>query len=386
MRAGSPRLLREINDRAAIEALLRTGPLSRAELETHIGLSKPATAALLTRLESAGTVIRHGLRGGSRGPRAQLWAVNGGLAHVAAVDLTPFYVDVVLADIAGNVVTEHFSPMPPAGTAGVLGAFTDAIAVTCGKAGLTPRALRHLVVGAPGGVDPKTGHLEFAPHLPGWQGFDLPGTLRDRLGCPVTVDNDVNLAAVQEMHVGEATTVDSFVLVWLSQGIGSAVVMNRELVRGATGGAGEIDWMRVPDPDNPGTGSRLGELLSGGRLVTLGKAHGVGGNSSDAVIRTAVRMGRAGNGFLREVARRIAIGVAGVVSVLDPELILLAGELSQAGGDRLAELVGSQLYELVVPRPEVRRAQVISKPVRSGAVRTALAVAREQTFGAPQTL
>src|SRR5688500_13721318 len=87
MRAGSPRLLREINDRAAIEALLRNGPLTRAELEGIIGLSKPATAQLLTRLEEEGTVLRTGLRGGGRGPRAQLWTVNGALAHVAAVDL-----------------------------------------------------------------------------------------------------------------------------------------------------------------------------------------------------------------------------------------------------------------------------------------------------------
>jgi DNA-binding Lrp family transcriptional regulator len=84
MRAGSPRLLREINDRAAIEALLRNGPLTRSELEGLIGLSKPATAQLLTRLETAGTVVRNGLRGGGRGPRAQLWSVNGALAHIAA--------------------------------------------------------------------------------------------------------------------------------------------------------------------------------------------------------------------------------------------------------------------------------------------------------------
>lgn len=89
MRAGSPRLLREINDRAAIEALLRNGPLTRSELEGLIGLSKPATAQLLTRLETADTVVRDGLRGGGRGPRAQLWSVNGALAHIAAVDLTP---------------------------------------------------------------------------------------------------------------------------------------------------------------------------------------------------------------------------------------------------------------------------------------------------------
>ncbi len=97
MRAGSPRMLREINDRAAIEVLLREGPLTRAELEVAIGLSKPATAQLLTRLEHDDLVVKDGVRGGGRGPRAQLWAANGRLAHVAAVDLTPHLADFVVA-------------------------------------------------------------------------------------------------------------------------------------------------------------------------------------------------------------------------------------------------------------------------------------------------
>ena len=88
-RTGSPRLLREINDRAAIETLLRGGAMTRAELEEVIGLSKPATAQLLARLEEDGMVVRTGLRGGGRGPRAQMWAVNGGVGYVAAVALTP---------------------------------------------------------------------------------------------------------------------------------------------------------------------------------------------------------------------------------------------------------------------------------------------------------
>src|SRR5258708_2878761 len=101
-----------MNDRAAIDALLREGPLTRSELEYSIGLSKAATAQLLAWLEQEGIVVKTGVRSGGRGPRAQLWRVNGTLAYAAAVDLTSREADVVVADITGAVLAEHRVPVP----------------------------------------------------------------------------------------------------------------------------------------------------------------------------------------------------------------------------------------------------------------------------------
>ncbi|QFZ16409.1 ROK family transcriptional regulator [Saccharothrix syringae] len=385
MRAGSPRLLREINDRAAIEALLRNGPLTRSELEGLIGLSKPATAQLLTRLEGEGTVLRSGLRGGGRGPRAQLWAVNGALAHVAAVDLTPDAVDVAVADISGAVLTEHRAPMP---RTGVLEAFRGAVTKAAAQAGLTTEALHHVVVGSPGAVDPATGRLNYAPHMPGWGDKDLPRELRELLGTGVTVENDVNLVALEEMVAGRARGVKDFVLVWPADAVGAAVVVNGALLRGATGGAGEVDALRVPDRAHADTGadrtgSRYGDLLGSAAIARLARAHGVSARTGRAAVAKALGEGTAGREFLVDLARRIATGVANVVAVLDPELVLLSGEVAHAGGTALTDLVAAELRLLVVPRTPVRLAQVTGKPVRSGALHAALSVAREQVFGLP---
>ncbi|TWP51120.1 ROK family protein [Lentzea tibetensis] len=388
MRAGSPRLLREINDRAAIEALLRNGPLTRSELEGLIGLSKPATAQLLTRLESADTVVRNGLRGGGRGPRAQLWSVNGALAHVAAVDLTPDAVDVAIADISGAVLTEHRAPMPRGGSTEVLEAFSTAVGKAAGQAGLTPESLLHVVVGSPGAVNPATGELAYAPHLPGWGGFDLPGTLTEMLGTSVSVENDVNLVALEEMIAGRATEVRNFVVIWPADLVGAAVVINGSLLRGATGGAGEIDGLQIPDraaaeTDTDRAGGTFGELLSNVSICKLARAHGLAARNGHGAVRKALTAGPAGREFLVDLSRRIATGVASVVAVLDPELILLSGEIAQAGGTTLNDLVAAELRQLVVPRTPVQLALVTGKPVRSGALHSALAVAREQVFGLP---
>ena len=385
MRAGSPRLLREINDRAAIEALLRNGPLTRAELEGIIGLSKPATAQLLTRLEDEGTVLRDGLRGGGRGPRAQLWTVNGALAHVAAVDLTPDSIDIAIADISGTTLTEHRAPMPKTG---VLEAFHSAVTKAAAQVGLTTDALHHVVVGSPGAVDPATGRLNYAPHMPGWADQDIPEELEALLDTSVTVENDVNLVALEEMIAGRAVGVKDFVLLWPADAVGAAVVVNGVLLRGATGGAGEIDAMRVPDHAHADTGgdragSRYGDLLDSPAIARLARAHGVSARTGQAAVEKALSEGTAGREFLVDLARRIATGVANVVAVLDPELVLLSGEIAQAGGATLADLVAAELRRLVVPRTPVRLALVTGKPVRSGALHAALSVVREQVFGLP---
>ncbi|TWP50177.1 ROK family transcriptional regulator [Lentzea tibetensis] len=370
-RTGSPRLLREINDRAAIETLLRTGPMTRSELEEVIGLSKPATAQLLARLEEDGMVVRTGLRGGGRGPRAQMWAVNGSVAHVAAVELTPDSIDVAVADITGALLAEHSAPMP---REHVLESFRDILAKAASLAGLQLDELSQIVVGTPGAVDPVTGHLGFAPHLPGLDGFDLPGRLRELFGTSVSVENDINLAALEEMSSGRAQDVRNFVLFWPADEIGAAVVVNGELLRGVTGGAGEVDSMQVP-------GGRYGDQVDSDAIVALAASHGITAGCGLEAVSHALEVGKEGREFLKDLAHRIAIGLANVVCVLDPELVLLSGALALAGGETLCDLVASELRALVVPRTPVQMASVTTHPVRSGALHSALSVARERAFG-----
>ncbi|USX51620.1 ROK family transcriptional regulator [Lentzea sp. HUAS12] len=373
-RTGSPRLLREINDRAAIETLLRSGAMTRAELEEVIGLSKPATAQLLARLEEDGMVVRTGLRGGGRGPRAQMWAVNGGVGHVAAVALSAELIDVAIADITGSLLAEHSAPMPKENT---LRVFRETVQKAAVLAGLSLDALSHVVVGTPGAVDPATGHLGFAPHLPGLEAVDLPSTLRELLGVPVSIENDINLAALEEMSSGRATGVRDFVLFWPADEIGSAVVVNGTLLRGVTGGAGEIDSMQIP-------GGRYGDQVDSDAIVALAAEYGIAAPTGLDAVAHALNAGTEGKAFLTALAHRIALGLANVVCVLDPELVLLSGAVAHAGGETLCDLVAVELLKLVVPRTPVHLAQITAKPVRSGALHSALAVAREQVFGLPQ--
>ncbi|MBT2228991.1 ROK family protein [Nonomuraea sp. NEAU-A123] len=378
-RGGSPQLLRRINDRAALLALLDRGPLTRLELDSHIGLSKPATADLLLRLEKSGHVRRAGLREGGKGPRAQLWAVNGALAYVAAVDLTPRTLDIAVSDICGEIVAEHrYRPVEE--TDLDVDDLCRAVSVAAAEVGLTTGQLHKVVVGVPGSVDARTGHLGFAPHLPPWQGFDVLDRLSGSLATSVAVENDVNLVALDEMAVGQAVGVDDFVLIWMGRGIGAAVVSGGRLLRGSSGGAGEIDWMPCP-PSGVTGGRRIGDVLGIKAVLELAHAHGLAGDDLEKLL--AEDLGTdpvARSAFLHDLARRVALAVAGVVSVVDPELVVLTGDIGRAGGSVLCGLVTEELGELVLPRPKIQPSLLTGNPVRSGALRLALAGAREEVF------
>jgi predicted NBD/HSP70 family sugar kinase len=204
----------------------------------------------------------------------------------------------------------------------------------------------------------------------------------------VSVENDVNLVALEEMVAGRATEVSDFVVIWPADLVGAAVVVNGSLLRGASGGAGEIDGLMIPDraaadTDTDRSGGTYGELLSSTSICKLARAHGLAARNGHGAVRKALAAGPAGREFMADLAKRIATGVASVVAVLDPELILLSGDIAQAGGTTLNDLVAAELRQLVVPRTPIQLALVTGKPVRSGALHSALAFAREEVFGLP---
>src|SRR5215207_10527804 len=104
---GTPRLLRAMNDRAALDLLLSEGPLSRSTLGSLTGLSKPTASQLLSRLENAGLVRASGTSAGRPGPNAQLYEINGDIAHVAGLDVTPARIHAAIADLTGKVVGRY---------------------------------------------------------------------------------------------------------------------------------------------------------------------------------------------------------------------------------------------------------------------------------------
>ncbi|QMU68094.1 ROK family transcriptional regulator [Streptacidiphilus sp. P02-A3a] len=383
---GTPSLLRAINDRAALELLLDRGPLSRSQLGALTGLSKPTASQLLSRLENAGLVVPVGTTAGRPGPGAQLYEINPEAAFVAGLDVNASRIRVAVADITGTVVAEHRVATPGRQATGAVDRVRDAVDATVASAGLARNLLRQVVIGTPGALDPGTGKLRYAPHLPGWHSRRLLEELTDSLGVPVAVENDVNLAAIAEQRLGAAKGVQDFVLLWVEDGVGAAVVLSGRLHRGHTGGAGEVGYMPLPGAplvrnvrmENAGG---FQQLLGAPAVLALAREHGISVRTAPEAVTAAVAA--AGNGdatLLTLLARRLATGLAAIVAVVDPELVLLSGDIPLAGGEELRALVQDELTGLAVPRPRLALSTVQGSPVVAGALQTALATARESVF------
>jgi predicted NBD/HSP70 family sugar kinase len=250
--------------------------------------------------------------------------------------------------------------------------------------------VRRVVLGTPGLVDPATGEISFAWDLPKWH-RGLLGALRADLDRPVAFENDVNLAAIAEAHAGAAVGVSDFVLVWVGRGVGLAVILGGRLHRGVTGAAGEIGYLPVPGSPVPRDVSRrtkgaalagsFQQLIGADAVRVVAREHGFKAASGAEAIRAAIAAGTAGGPVLDEIARRLALGVAGVGVVLDPALVVLAGDVGQAGGTALAQRVEHEVAAITPISPKVVSTKVASEPVLNGALLTGLDVVREEVFG-----
>ncbi|QGN50365.1 ROK family transcriptional regulator [Micromonospora sp. WMMD558] len=380
---GTPRLLRALNDRAALELLLERGPLTRARLGELTGLSKVTASQLVERLEERGLVTRVGEQAGGRGPNAQLYAVRPGSAHVVGVDVGADRVVAACADITGAVIGRV--EQSTRDTDDPVGVVHNAVVQVASSAQAQLSSVRRIVLGTPGLVDPGSGDITFAFNLPRWHA-GLLAALREDLHTPVVFENDVNLAAMAEAQSGAAQGVPDFVLVWVGAGVGLAIMLGGRLHHGTSGAAGEIGYLPVPGAPIPRDVSRRAkpafqQLVGGDAVRALAHEHGYADDTAAGAVRAAIADGAAGGPMLDELARRLALGVASTCVVLDPPLVVLAGEVGQAGGTALAERVQHEVAAITLVRPMVVPTGLTEEPILRGALHTALEAVRDEVFG-----
>ncbi len=402
---GTPRVLRAMNDRAALDLLLAHGPLSRTRIGNLTGLSKPTASQLLARLEAAGLVLASGTSAGRPGPNAQLYEVNPAAAYAAGLDVTPERILAAVADVTGQTVGSHELRTPGRNPGEpVVRQVIEALNKAVKAAGLTlphgqqgtagaPIALHRLVIGTPGAFDPNTGRLRYASHLPGWHSPTLLDELAAALPMPVEYENDVNLAAIAEQRLGAARGHEDFVLLWNEDGLGAALVIGGRLHRGWTGGAGEVGFLPVPGAPLVRQVARANsggyqELAGSQTVPKLARELGISpvpqgpyAQVAAALIAEAAEVYAGPHlRLLKTYATGLATGLASLVSVLDPELVVLSGALFTAGGEPLRELIQAELDELAVTRPRLVVGAVTEQPVLRGALESALATTRDEVF------
>jgi predicted NBD/HSP70 family sugar kinase len=381
---GTPSLLRAINERTVLDLIHRQGPISRAQAARVSGLSKPTVSLALTGLLDARLVREVGRARGDRGPSALLYELNPGAGWVVGIDVGRKWVRAAIADIAGTIVARRDERAKVGSAKTLIGQIGGIARRLAGEAGVRWDQVTHAVLGSPGVFDPVHGYVAMAPNLPGWGRHGLVEAVRDELGTNVNFENDVNLAALAEREHGHGRNVDNFVFLAVGTGIGMALVIDGRLHRGAHGAAGEIAYMPLGmgDPHDPANRRRgaFEEAAAAAGVVRMARNLGMRAPLSPERIFTAARHGNAVAARVVEAeAALLALAIATVTPVLDPELVVLGGGIGR-NADLLLEPIERELRQLLPFRPRVAVSALGEDAVLRGAVATALEVARERVF------
>ncbi|MBN6052039.1 ROK family transcriptional regulator, partial [Nonomuraea sp. RK-328] len=266
--AGTP-VLRRMNRAAVLDAVRRRAPepVRVAELARLTELTRPTVAQAVEDLLAAGWLRQHAPRpaagdgtGRTVGRPATRFSLNGRAAPVLGLDVGPHTVTAGIADLAGERLAVIRRPVGRRGARHLLEAVDGATGEALAAAGLAAGQITAVTAATPGIVEVSTGRVLFAPSVPGWSEIDLAGRLRARFRCPVTVENDADLAALAAVHQRAGT--GTLLAVQWGERLGAGVVIDGRLHRGA-GQAGEIGFIR-PIGGLPTGGLPIGGLPIGG--------------------------------------------------------------------------------------------------------------------------
>jgi predicted NBD/HSP70 family sugar kinase len=337
-----------MNESAALGHLLEPGMLTRADLRDLTALSTPTISEVLRRLTDAGLVIVIGHNSGRPGPNAEIYAANPDAAYAVAVSVRDIGASGIpslaaaISDLTGNVRARMESSVDFVHTDPV-DAMADAVGHLLDEAGVAASKIRHVQIGVAGSYDARSQTIRHV-EVPGWNRPGLVPAIAARIGTTVGIDNDVNLAAVAERRRGSARDVDGFALLWLGEeGLGLAIDIGGTLMRGARGGAGEIGYMPLYAPGASEHKVDLQDIVGGPAVLALAQEHGITGGTPVEAVSNAAADPVANGPFFTVLADRVSVGLAAVIAVLDPSLVVLAGQVARAGGEALRAAVNQSM-------------------------------------------
>jgi glucokinase len=377
----------ELNEFLVLDAVRTAGEITRPELGERLGLSQASVSRIVKRLLADDVVTESSGQTEGPGRNRSILRFNARAGAVIAVDLGGTKCHGALADLSGEILHEDYRrtfERPEA--ADTLLASIASLRQAATEAGLPVRAV---AVGIPALLDPDTGLAVAGPNLH-WDGFDLPGLLKSELLEPFTIDNDVNLAALGQAWRGEGRGASSFVTLSLGTGIGGAVVLDGQLVRGRHNAAGEIGYLLTSRTQlRAGTGEPALESLAAGPGIaararelaaqdpartTLDPTTATGAD----VFAAATAGDPVATTVLDETVEHVAMAIVGITAVLDPQRVILDGSVGRALEPyvpRIADLVSSSVFA----PPEVVVSRLGPNATVVGAIAGALTLERQAT-------
>ncbi len=350
----------------ALLAILRDGRArTRTELVQLTGLARSTVSQRLDALLDQQWIVPAGDAISSGGRPAVAFTFNAGARIVLAADLGATHARIAVTDLDTRILAERGQDMPiTKGPEHVLGWLVEEVTDLLAETGRSLADVCGAGIGLPGPVEHSTGRPVNPPIMPGWNGFDVPGWLEPRLGAPVLVDNDVNIMALGE-HWAASPEVEHLLFVKVGTGIGSGVITEHRLHRGAQGAAGDIGHIRVASATGQacrcGNTGCLEAVAGGAALAAELTARGTEAADGRDVVKLVHAGNRAAVQLIRQAGRDIGDVLAALVNFFNPGVIIIGGDLADAGEHLLAgvrEVIYSRSLPLATQHLTIREREL----------------------------
>jgi predicted NBD/HSP70 family sugar kinase len=347
--------LREGNRNRVIGALRERGVASRAELARITGLSRSTVSTIVADLLDAGLAgERDGQPDGEvhTGRPPVMVSLNRSAGVALGIDFGHRHLRVAVSDLSHSVLAETWCEMDVDHSADQgLDRAAEFVNRVLGEAG----ADRHQVIGTgmglPAPIDRISGSVQESSILPGWVGVDAAGEASDRLGLPVEVENDANLGALGEYAWGAAKGRSEVVYIKVSSGIGGGLISGGRLQHGVSGTAGEIGHMVVAEGGpvcrcgNRGCLEAIASSRAVADLLATSRREPV---STRQLLELSAAGDAAAQRLIADAGRAIGVAVANLCNILNPQSVIVGGDLA-AAGDVLLNPIREVVRRTAVP-------------------------------------
>ncbi len=349
--------------RKILAAIRKAGRIARVDLARATGISQATVTTITAELLRAGLIREDAAEdGGLRRGRPRIDLLLRGAAHVVAgVKISDHALTIGLLDFAGAVVGEHVAPLAaPTQTPQALAAqLATELDVAAARAGLAPGQLSGVGIGMPGIVDATRGFVYWSPSLTA-RNQPFQDIAAQAIGRPVFIDNDANLVAVAEQYFGRGAGLSDFLVVTIEAGVGMGLVLGGELYRGTRGCGAEFGHTKVQLDGALCRCGQRGCLEAYVADYALLREAGVGGAGAATTVPALLQAARDGDptaqSIVNRAGRMFAMGLANLVNIFDPELIVIAGERVQSDhiyADEVIAAIRRQSVQIDTPAPEV---------------------------------
>lgn len=381
-RVATSETARHINRRIVLNLIRSHQPISRADLARHSGLQR-STVSVITEQLIAERWVTEGANGHvPRGRRPRFLHLNKERVGIVGINIRPATTTLALANLDGNFIAQESLPTAEDPNKFIHDLIPRLKNLTKVRSELTCEGIG---VSLPGRVDSASQQLVFAPNLD-WRDFDLKTPLEEATGLPVELENAANACALAEIWFGRRSeAAQDLIAVTVSEGIGTGLVLNHQLVRGSTGVAGEFGHTTIVEN---GLECRCGnrgcwEMYASNSAAVryyAGSKPTASKPSFDDVLRLAGQGDAKALEAISTMAHYLGVGMAMLVTGLAPDLILVIGEIT-----RLWDQVGPIITKTVAERSQTHATTRIvpTDPTSHPRLLGTIALVLQQHFGAP---